>query len=447
MSRLLLCGVLSALLPLPVQAEQTVTPTEMLIRLTVSPMAAPKPALRYLLLPELKELNPGNPIPNYLKIFMDSDGITASGLRQADRAARLDKPDWQILEKLKTDGVYLLLPDVQKVRALSTGLKKRFHTEIAQNRLDDALVTAKTMFALSRHTGEHPTIIGDLVAIAMAFVAISPFEDMLERPGCPNFYWALTNLPSPFISLEKGFEGERIVIYWEFNDLRDDAPMTAEQIKKVIVRIAKYRELGVDFGKTEGEIRAILDNRAKDAAYMSAARKRLEEFGIPAKLREQFPIDQIILLDERCEADSRRDDMMKLMKLPIWQAEELMAKIKPHNQDTLFDFLLPVQRRVFRAQIRLEQRIAMLRHVEALRIFAAEHDGKLPEKLGDFTVPLPNDPVTGKPFRFSVEGDTVHFRGTAPVNTEKEPAHNVHFEVKIRGKSEREQTFQSIEKK
>ncbi|MCI0701870.1 MAG: hypothetical protein L0241_12380, partial [Planctomycetia bacterium] len=39
-------------------------PAETLIPLKVDPMPAPKPALRYLLLPELKEMTTGNPIPN-----------------------------------------------------------------------------------------------------------------------------------------------------------------------------------------------------------------------------------------------------------------------------------------------------------------------------------------------------------------------------------------------
>src|SRR5205085_7202457 len=104
---MLWCGALAAF-ALTAQADQSITSTETIIRLTVQPMAAPKPALRYLLLPELKEMNPGNPIPNYLKCLMDQDFsadrevLRREALRQADRAARLDKPDWQILLKLKT---------------------------------------------------------------------------------------------------------------------------------------------------------------------------------------------------------------------------------------------------------------------------------------------------------------------------------------------------------
>src|SRR5215469_6895201 len=138
MSRLLfLCTVLAVFVS-PARAERNLTDTEWIIRLSVQPMAAPKPALRYLLLPELKEMTPGNPIPNYLKCFLDQDSTTnqetlpRSALRQADRAARMDKPDWQVLLKLKTDGFGLLLPEVQKLRFLASALRDRFHDEVVR---------------------------------------------------------------------------------------------------------------------------------------------------------------------------------------------------------------------------------------------------------------------------------------------------------------------------
>jgi hypothetical protein len=230
--RTVLCCIVLTAFVLPVRAEPTVTSSELLIRLTVQPMPAPKPALRYLLLPELKEMIPGNPIANYLRCLLDQDftadreTIRRSALRQADRAARMDKPDWQILHKLKTDGLGLLLPDVQKMRQLASALQERFHEEVAQRRFDDALRTAKTMFALSRHMGEHPTLIGDLVGIAIATITIGPLEEMLEQPGCPNLFWALTNLPDPLISVNKGMEGERVLIRSEFPELNDREPMT-----------------------------------------------------------------------------------------------------------------------------------------------------------------------------------------------------------------------------
>ena len=439
MLRTLLGCALLAVLPLPSRSEQAVTAAETVIRLAVPPMAAPKPALRYLLLPELKELSPGNPIPNYLKCLLDQDFssdqevLGRAALRQADRAARMDKPDWQILPRLKTDGVNLLLPDVQKVRALANALQGRFRDEVALRRFDDALVTAKTMFAMARHMGEHPTLIGDLVGMAIAFVTIAPLEEMLEQPGCPNLYWALTNLPSPLVPMDKGMEGERMFILAELRDLDDKTPMTPDQLKKLIARIDKLRDF--EPRKRDETTRGWLDARNKDEKYLTAARLRLVEYGLAEERLARFPADQVLLLDEKREYEVQRDEAMKFLNLPTWEAIELLdklPKVKPAKESALFQGMLPALQKVRRAQGRLEQRVALLRHVEALRLYAAGHDGKLPERLTEVGVPLPVDPFTGKPFRYEVKDGTAHLRGSPPPGDEKNPAYNIHYEITIR---------------
>src|SRR5262249_26176006 len=142
---IVLCCAVMVVLAQPVRADRTSSTSESLIRLTVAPAPAPKPALRYLLLPDLREMNPGNPIQNYYKCFMDQQKfffdkeafrrreellamplkeLPARELRdygrialsQADWAARLDNPDWQMLLKVKTDGSSLLIPDIQDLR-------------------------------------------------------------------------------------------------------------------------------------------------------------------------------------------------------------------------------------------------------------------------------------------------------------------------------------------
>jgi hypothetical protein len=457
---MLLCCAALAAFALSSRAEPTITDTETVIRLTVTPAAAPKPALRLLLLPELKEMNPGNPIQGYLKCFMEQQKFFfdkeaferreklaamplkqlpaeelqhygGAALRQADWAARLDKPDWQVLLKLKTDGIGLLIPDVQQLRTLAQALKVRFRAEVALGRFDDALRTAKTMFAMTRHLGEHPTLIGDLVGMAIAFVAIEPLEEMLEQPGCPNLYWALTNLPSPLIPLDKGLDGERVLSVSEFRDLDDRAPMSPEQLKKVIAHFDRLLRLGGPKYRPEGGVRGWLDERVKDEGLVRAARRRLVEAGLAEERLHRFPAEQVLLLDEKRAYEERRDDAMKLASFPFWQVGALDGPPKPPKDLGLFPFE-PALYKVRISQARLDQRIALLRHVEALRLYAAAHDGKLPATLADVGVPLPSDPFTGKPFRYHLDGATAHLRGSPPRGREKEPALNVHYEVTIR---------------
>jgi hypothetical protein len=411
-------------------------PVETLIRLNVQPMAAPKPALRIQLLPELREQQPGNPIPAYLKALLDQDFTSGDGslgpaaLRQVDRAARLDKPDWQLLLKLKTDGIGLLLPDLQKMRQLAADLQGRFREEIAQRRFDDAVATAKTMFALARHTGGHPTMIGNLVGIAIAMVAIGPFEEMLEQPGCPNFYWALTNLPYPLISIESGLEGERVLLMGDIRDLSDTEPMTPGQIRKAIERIELIRQFEPD--RIKQTVRQWVTVRARDEKYVAAARTRLIEAGIAEERIALFPAPQIILLDEKREFETRRDEATKYMKLATWEFEKYASKEVKPTTPALLDLYLPSYWKVRRAQGRLEQRISLLRHVEAIRMYAANHDGRLPESLDAIDLPLPVDPFTGKPFRYAKDGNTAHLRGNPPRGDQKNPGYNLHYEITIR---------------
>jgi hypothetical protein len=468
MTRVLFTAVALAVLAVPARAEQTVSTSETLIQMTVQPAAAPKPALRYLLLPELREMNPGNPIQNYMKCFAEQQNFffnkeTAdrrekllttplkdlpaqelqdyggSALRQADWAARLDKPDWEILLQCKTEGIGLLLPDVQQMRTLASALKVRFRAEVALGRFDDAIRTAKTMFALSRHMTESPTLISDLVGIAISMIAIGPLEEMIEQPGSPNLYWALTNLPSPLISLNGGIEGERMLIRGQFRDLDDSAPMSAEQIDKLMKMIDYLREVAkIEQKPTEPDrsTRAWVAARTGDEKLLSAARRRLVEVGLPEERLKRFPAEQIILLDEYREYEVRRDDFMKIANLPIWQVQEELAAQQSQLKaikadDHPFVILVPALYKVRQSQARLEQRIALLRIVEALRLYAAGHDGKLPAKLADCPVPLPDDPITGKPFPYEVTGDTAHLRGTPPRGEEKNPGFNVHYQVTI----------------
>jgi hypothetical protein len=45
---------------------------------------------------------------------------------------------------------------------------------------------------------------------------------------------------------------------------------------------------------------------------------------------------------------------------------------------------------------------------------------------------LPDDPLTGKPFRYELAGDTAHLRGQPPAGEEKDPDFNLHYEVTLR---------------
>src|SRR5262249_38044011 len=164
MPRVLLAAVALAALPLGSQAGETA------VRLSVRPMAAPKPALKYLLLPEVRELKPGNPVQWYVRCFQEqrifffskaatseralyrslplaelpADKLRDYGrgpLNQADWAARLDAPDWEVLQRVHSEGADLRLPELGPLRILGEALQVRFRGAAAGRRFDDAVTT------------------------------------------------------------------------------------------------------------------------------------------------------------------------------------------------------------------------------------------------------------------------------------------------------------------
>ncbi|MGA2914611.1 MAG: hypothetical protein ABSE89_01125 [Sedimentisphaerales bacterium] len=72
---------------------------------------------------------------------------------------------------------------------------------------------------------------------------------------------------------------------------------------------------------------------------------------------------------------------------------------------------------------RLDRHIAVLQCVEALRHYAAGHNGKFPGSLADIKeLPIPNDPVTGKPFDYSGSNSEAVLKGPAPNGAESDKA-------------------------
>ena len=124
------------------------------------------------------------------------------------------------------------MPELASLRILAAALQVRFRGEVARGEFDAAIVTAKTMLALARHLGEHPTSRANLLGISVAGMALDTLEEMIQQPGCPNLYWALTDLPTPLVELRKGMQGDRATVAAELKPFRDSL-MTDTEIDEL----------------------------------------------------------------------------------------------------------------------------------------------------------------------------------------------------------------------
>ncbi len=92
---------------------------------------------------------------------------------------------------------------------------------------------------------------------------------------------------------------------------------------------------------------------------------------------------------------------------------------------------LDIRERAHLLMNRLDRHIAALRCIEALRFYAAAHDGKFPKELSSITeVPVPNDPVMQKQFVYRCTGPNAVLEAPAPKGATERDA--IRYELNLK---------------
>ncbi len=439
-------------------------------KLTVTPAAAPVPALRYKLLPDLRETTPGNAALLYYRAFApewsrqirankdlneklnDATDKTAAQvkampdaqfirnwprLKEVDRAARRAYCDWDLTQKLREDGILMLMPDIQGLREFARDLKLRAKLELADRQFDQAAYTLQTGLQLGRDAAHGPTLIQGLVGVAISAIMLNEAEEWIGTAGSPSLYWALTNLPKPFIDLRMGLQGERLMFdnllpgFHEALVSGHMRPMSHDQLHDILSKLA-----GVAANDPSAGVPLFIALVAKN---YGPAKEYLKEHGWPAEQVEALPAAQVVLLHEAATYDRLYDEMLKWQGQPYWVAtvglerfdRELKDEVDRSGRRSLVGLLLPAVTKVYAASVRNDRIINLLRIVEALRLYAAAH-GKFPEKLGDITeVPVPVDPYTGQAFDYRLDGETAILTAPPPAGVPPLAGNSRRYEIRL----------------
>jgi hypothetical protein len=467
-------GILSLAVLLAAALPSLAQPPDLPLRkLTVQPAAAPKPALKYLLLPEMRDLTPGNAALTYqrahnpdwwhgapktdkdwdaLELFLETPlgqlskvkkvpTLPTMALREVDQAARRESCDWELLPRLRKDGVFTLMGDIQTMRTYAQLLSVRARLELAEGKYEQALYTYQTMFAMSRHIGEQTTAIGVLVACATARNALHLLDEFIEQPGAPNLYWALTHLPQPLIDLRRGFESEKIMVDVHFPEVArlEKGPLPAQDLDRLSNACCNV-EIGLWNKEYKAPVAEKMELVAKVVQAYPAARQALIDQGRKTADVEALPMLQVVLIGHYQRYRIAQDELLKWTHLPFPQAyqglkktqAELTGAVQARQEMWPFaEFLYPVEK-VYVASVQVHRTIAALRCIEAVRLFASAH-GKLPGSLEDITaVPTPVDPITGRPFQYAAVGDVFTLFGPPPVGQEANEANVVNYRINLK---------------
>jgi hypothetical protein len=422
-------------------------------RLLLSPAAEPVPAMGYRLLPRQLDKNTGNAaLQYYTAAALCPDGDPEELHDKIDQwgdMAVQDLPRDEVEKALLSfsssfhhvalaayrtdcrwempleDGFSMHLPNLSTFRSITRAMRLEIRLKIADGKTDQAMEKLQHCMQMGRNIAEGPTLVQNLVGVAVAAMSLREVEGLMQKPDSPNLYWALTALPDPMIDMYSSLEYEREAVFIEFPQLRnlEDKVLTPAQASGIIPDFMRKMH---SLRGSEGDLPfAGMLPLGWVMMHYSDAKQFLAGKGFSQQRIEEMPAVQAVLIYQKQEYLEMRDNLFKWFALPYYQSrphlEQSEKLFNRHHRDrglkiNLFTILLPALGRVSFLQARLDRHVAILRTVEAIRMFSAEHSGQLPASLGEITVvPIPTDPVTGEDFIYR-RIDSRNARLEAPVS-------------------------------
>lgn len=456
-------------------------PSGQVIRLAITPAVEPVPALRYQLLPTFVEQRPGNAAVRYLRVaaqYRPADEVNskiadmlakplaefAKAAEDADvkallerdvfvelqRAARLDRCEWELPFR-EQFAFAILLPELQEMRRLARYVALRARRDVVDGNFDAAVERLKIGYAMARHTAAAPTLVNGLVGASIAQMMNQVLLDMAQSPDAPSLYWAVAFQPRPFIDPRPGLLGEMASPELSFpaffppaeNRTTEEWTKHVQRLLQELSSVADMFSANADSKQSVGNTLAFVGIMAKVVFRREELRAALVRYGLSEAEVKRMSDPQLFVEYGSRQFRELRDDQFRWWLLPYHEsragleaAEQRLREEQQAGREVipLASLLLPAVNSVRHSYAKSERRLDALRIVEALRFYAGKHDGQLPKSLADVTeAPIPPlDLVTGKPFRYTLGGETARLELPEEGNFDK--LNTTTYEITIAGK-------------
>jgi hypothetical protein len=440
-------------------------------KITLHPAAEPRPALKYLFVVPVRDRWPGNAAILYNRIPAERNTLfvrptafweklekwreaplvelrvnePGSGdarfteLRETmqqiqpvvadlETAARYESVDWQ--HPIHHQPFFSQnLSEVQQTRTYARLLAPYARWQIANRQYDDAVRSLRAGYALGRNLGQGPFLVQSLVGVAVVGLVNQQVETLIQQPDAPNLYWALNSLSRPVVDFRPALAAEMDAVYLSIPELRDldKKNEPPEYWQSLLNRSADVLHgLGLNPRYPSSPIPPKVQLTARILDGYPRARQFLIAYGRTEAEVDAMSVSQVVLLHLMQLFDELRDEEFKWHFVPypearrgMQQFEERLQKVAAAREEIipLATMLLPALQSARLAEARIDRDFAALQILEALRLHAASHDGRLPDRLIEITeVPIPQDPLNGQPFIYRRQGNTAWLESLAPQN-------------------------------
>jgi len=340
-------------------------------------------------------------------------------LRCVDQAARrsrygLDLPLRDYEQILPT-----LAPRAKTFRTVARLIVLRFRYKLLEGDYEGAIHSLQTGYAMAWHCAEQPTAFNAMVGHAIVQIMNYRLVELVQLPEAPHLYWTVAALPDPMIDLQPVFDFELSVFESLFPDLEQAhaGDATPDRWRASLVKMVFSPPWREPYDGPLGDRRPFdAEDRVDDAVEKAQpiARRILKAAGASEAELERMSPAEVAVRAVLEYQQTQCDDLGRWCHVPYWQAKAGIERTVDETRRLLDEAGLPkeldrfvpgsILRHVHKVTARSRQGPAGLRCVEAMRLYAATHDGNLPRRLEDITeVPIPVNPMTGRPFPYRTE--------------------------------------------
>jgi hypothetical protein len=333
-------------------------------------------------------------------------------LRQLRLAARYDYVDWQT--DVFNRGLDAPLPSLSFLRQLSNVLTVAIRLDLKHRDFAAAVEKLQTGFALARHTGEGHALIQTLVGAAIAGAMTREVEEWIGIDGSPNLFWPLAYMPRPLLDMPRALAFEKDAAYLSIPELRQMRahPLTADGWTRFVAGFQSASSGGdVEPPKTyEQQLQA---TGLALMIYPSAKQYLIERQHLSPEDVDKMPVAEMLGRYFPDSFDASMDRTFRYVNLPpavalpaLRKAERDFGQPGGMYTNLLARIFLPSLDRAIFITANTNRTLDALEAVEGVRAYAAEHH-ELPANLAAMGLPIPNDPMTARPFDYRVENGGV----------------------------------------
>ena len=353
---------------------------------------------------------PNEELRNQVRDYLDSQ---ADVLKQLYYALRLHtiESNYVVRHRVGLDLTNANAANAQNLRALARLLQLECGLAIAEGRFEDAVYALQSGYRLAELSlrCDTETVLTQLVSLSISGIMNYEVQSLLQLPDAPNMYWALASVPQQELySPRAAVEGELFSITgtlmpWTVEDI--DVASEAQSESRLLELISNVQRV------MHSPSREFVPTPTQD---------RLIAALVVALLADQARIEIGGAESGSCQAlvewtttgfQAAMEKVLKWSYLPLdlrlARADLIDASLAGYRgipespAGILVGLVLPAVQALDSAVARNLRQHSLLITLEALRAYAAENSGALPETLDNLT-PLTAwpDTSTGKPFEY-----------------------------------------------